>query len=87
MGEAEPIQFKVTKLKCLYKDCGHEWFPRFDHLPLVCPKCKRYGWNDPTKVKRKLKGGKKHVRDKESGIGIPKTGAMYKFREKKKQEV
>lgn len=38
----EPI---VTKLKCKFEDCLHEWYPRADALPKVCPKCKRYGWN------------------------------------------
>lgn len=26
------------------KRCGHEWFPRTDREPVVCPKCKSYKW-------------------------------------------
>lgn len=34
----------VPKLRC--SKCGHEWVQRTDHLPIVCPKCKHYDWND-----------------------------------------
>ncbi len=48
----------ITKLKCMYPDCGNEWSPRSDRLPLVCPRCKRYDWNNPhsTKPRKNKKG-------------------------------
>jgi len=51
----------VTTLKCLYSDCGHMWTPRFPRLPLVCPKCKRYNWNEPHMVTAP-RGGKGNVK-------------------------
>jgi len=27
--------------------CPHEWIPRSDELPTVCPKCKSPYWNTP----------------------------------------
>lgn len=27
--------------------CGHEWRPIRDTLPKVCPRCKRYEWQEP----------------------------------------
>lgn len=67
----------VTKLKCLYWDCNHEWVPRSDRRPRVCPKCKRYDWDTPheykpPRVKARRSGGanvaKKRKRKKESAI-------------------
>ena len=26
--------------------CGHEWVPRHNKAPEVCPKCKRRSWDD-----------------------------------------
>jgi len=53
----------VTTLKCLYQDCGHSWTPRFPRLPLVCPKCKRYNWNEPH-VGTAPRGGKGNVKNR-----------------------
>ncbi len=29
--------------------CGHEWLPRKEEEPTVCPKCKSPYWNTPRK--------------------------------------
>jgi predicted Zn-ribbon and HTH transcriptional regulator len=31
--------------------CGHEWLPRGDEKPTVCPKCKSPRWDKPKKEK------------------------------------
>lgn len=55
----------LTRLTCQYEDCGYEWLPRTDHLPKVCPKCKRYDWNTPHPAKASKespgKGGTRNV--------------------------
>ena len=28
------------------KKCGHKWANRKDKKPRVCPKCKKYTWDD-----------------------------------------
>ena len=61
MSTPVPKTVPVPILKCMYKDCGNEWVPRTDRMPKVCPKCKRYGWEEGTTKKRKSTGGKKHV--------------------------
>ena len=35
--------FHLPKLKCV--KCGHEWFPRREKAPKVCPICKRKNWS------------------------------------------
>lgn len=37
----------ISKLKC--RHCGHEWYPRTEKEPEVCPKCKRYNWKEVPK--------------------------------------
>jgi predicted Zn-ribbon and HTH transcriptional regulator len=32
--------------------CGHEWLPRGDEKPRVCPKCKSPNWDRPMKAGR-----------------------------------
>ena len=36
---------KLSGYRC--ERCGHEWVPRNDAAPLVCPKCKSPYWNLP----------------------------------------
>ena len=36
--------------------CGHEWLPRKDDKPDVCPKCKSPRWDKPYSQKFKRKG-------------------------------
>jgi hypothetical protein len=44
-------EFKLPKLKCLR--CGHEWCPRIETMPKVCPTCKNPYWNTERKNKRR----------------------------------
>ena len=44
-------EIQITKLRCLR--CGHEWFPRTENIPKVCPNCKSPYWNVERK-RRKL---------------------------------
>ena len=32
--------------------CGHEWLPRGEEKPRVCPKCKSANWDQPKKFER-----------------------------------
>jgi predicted Zn-ribbon and HTH transcriptional regulator len=32
--------------------CGHEWLPRDEEKPRVCPKCKSPRWDKPKKYER-----------------------------------
>jgi len=36
---------KLKGYRC--ERCGHEWFPRNDEKPRVCPKCKSPYWDKP----------------------------------------
>lgn len=38
----------IPTLTCLH--CGHIWVPSKSE-PKVCPKCKRYNWNEAPKAK------------------------------------
>lgn len=74
----------ITKLKCLWWDCGHEWTPRTDNLPKVCPKCKRYDWNVPHDYKLKKAGARKA-----GGVNVAKSkrkrkpkSAIERFKER-----
>lgn len=33
--------------------CGHEWLPRGEEKPRVCPKCKSANWDRPKLFERK----------------------------------
>jgi len=39
-------------VKC--RICGHKWEPRTKKEPVACPKCKRYDWKEPIKIKTLL---------------------------------
>jgi len=39
------VRFTVWGYKC--ERCGHEWVPRNEDEPRVCPKCKSPYWNRP----------------------------------------
>ncbi|MCD4740020.1 hypothetical protein K8R43_02370 [archaeon] len=40
---------KIWGYRC--ERCGHEWKPRNEEEPRVCPKCKSPYWNRPKKKK------------------------------------
>lgn len=37
--------------------CGHEWLPRDDEKPRVCPKCKSANWDKERLYIRKVVSG------------------------------
>jgi len=39
----------LKRYNCLRCKDGHEWIPRTDEFPKVCPKCKSPYWNVPRK--------------------------------------
>jgi hypothetical protein len=41
----------VSLLGCRCR-CGHEWLPRGDEKPRVCPNCKSPNWDRPKKAGR-----------------------------------
>jgi DNA-directed RNA polymerase subunit RPC12/RpoP len=44
-------QVSVTMYKC--ERCKHEWIPRNEEKPTICPKCKSPYWDKPRKSKKK----------------------------------
>ncbi|MGI0082141.1 MAG: hypothetical protein ACREAF_00700 [Nitrosopumilaceae archaeon] len=45
--------------------CGHEWVPREEEKPLVCPKCKSPYWDRPKLDPAKRKAILRHFRNKQ----------------------
>jgi len=41
---------KLKKNNCL--KCGHEWIPRIETRPILCPKCKSPTWDKERKIKK-----------------------------------
>jgi predicted Zn-ribbon and HTH transcriptional regulator len=41
------VPITVMGYKC--ERCGHEWIPRGEEIPRVCPKCRSAWWNKPKK--------------------------------------
>jgi hypothetical protein len=48
----------VTLAGCRCR-CGHEWFPRSDERPRVCPNCKSPNWDRPKKFEKDKRPAKK----------------------------
>lgn len=44
------VKIEIWGYKC--ERCGHEWVPRNEPTPLVCPKCKSPYWNRPRRAKK-----------------------------------
>lgn len=42
---------RLPKFHCLH--CEHEWYPRNEEIPRVCPKCKSPRWDKPLKYPKK----------------------------------
>jgi len=38
----EMPEWKLPKLEC--RKCGHQWSPRKNKLPKICPECKNTKW-------------------------------------------
>lgn len=38
------ITMAITKVKC--RKCGHEWLPRSEKKPKLCPECGRATWDE-----------------------------------------
>ena len=47
----DKVEIKVMGYRCFR--CKHEWLPRHDNAPRVCPKCKSPYWDRPRKRKPK----------------------------------
>ena len=43
------VKLEVWGYRC--ERCGHEWVPRNQEEPRVCPKCKSPYWNRPRKAR------------------------------------
>ncbi len=42
-------EVKITQKGFRCERCGHEWIPRNESHPRVCPKCKNPYWDLPKK--------------------------------------
>lgn len=82
MSTQPSTQIPIPVLHCMYPDCGNEWVPRTVHMPKVCPKCKRYGWETGHKQKRKHRGGK-HVDIKKTAHLGPETEKFLQSQQRK----
>ena len=40
---------KITVWGWRCERCGHEWAPRTENIPKICPKCKSNYWDRPPK--------------------------------------
>jgi predicted Zn-ribbon and HTH transcriptional regulator len=49
MSEKTLGMVPLTGCRCR---CGHEWLPRNDEKPRVCPKCKSPNWDRPLRDAR-----------------------------------
>jgi predicted Zn-ribbon and HTH transcriptional regulator len=47
------VKLTVVGWRC--ERCGHEWQPRTEAEPRVCPKCKSAYWNQPRKNIKRVK--------------------------------
>jgi len=43
----EKVEIVLKGYRC--ERCGHEWVPRGNEIPRVCPKCKSPYWDKPKK--------------------------------------
>lgn len=52
------VEIKLLGFKC--ERCDHEWAPRKEGKPIICPKCKSPYWNVPKKNKLNIKQKGEH---------------------------
>lgn len=50
------IKMKLPHYKCLR--CQHEWIPRKEDYPRMCPECKSVRWDKPKKDNSQLPSAK-----------------------------
>jgi hypothetical protein len=53
------VQILVWGYRC--ERCAHEWVPRTDEEPRVCPKCKSPYWSRPRKGAKSAREGPRHA--------------------------
>lgn len=51
--QEKPLPIGMIQLTGCRCRCGHEWLPRGDERPSVCPKCKSPRWDKPKLFERK----------------------------------
>jgi hypothetical protein len=56
---------EVARCKCLR--CNHEWMPRSEQKPTVCPKCNSPYWDKPKTIQGIVKEELKHIHKGEPG--------------------
>lgn len=61
MSEETAKTVTLPILHCLR--CGHQWVPKMDWTPRVCPRCKNAWWNKPRTVARKKPAKKRAGND------------------------
>jgi DNA-directed RNA polymerase subunit RPC12/RpoP len=44
------IKISIDGYKC--ERCSHQWIPRKEENPIICPTCKSPYWDKPKKVKK-----------------------------------
>lgn len=49
------IKVSVWAYRC--ERCGHQWLPRGELTPKICPKCKTPYWDRPRRARRPSAGG------------------------------
>lgn len=83
----DPVNEKrvITEVHCYA--CGHNWLPRTAKMPVVCPRCKRFKWQEKDweaskAQKRKHRGGK-HVSIKKAAHLGPETERFLQSQRRK----
>lgn len=65
-----PPGYKITSntRQCQFPECSHIWEKRADTEPVVCPRCKRYGWREGKPAAKSVKT--KEVEDATASSGL-----------------
>ncbi len=51
--QVQITNYAIIKVKC--QKCGHEWYPRKEKRPQLCPNCKCLKWDNYQPQKKKAK--------------------------------
>ena len=65
------VPITVMGYRC--EKCDHEWVPRLDEEPRVCPKCKNPYWNKPRKPMMAYQDFSTEIRNTLEEAGKPLT--------------